>query len=443
MKKVNLLYDFLISQIDILCSAENSEIEQYYNGLTLDQALLFDVFFEKLGAHRDALHEFLFKDEVYVEFEDLHVVFSDFVSGFEACPILEFERINFVLCVVRKISGFTSSVADEDVLESLDFFNANLSFESKAFSTNIQDLERNIVWVKLCDQQSLDCLLAMMLDVDLLYMVLSISSRFDFSRKNDVVVCRAANVAQHCQKNILTLLKLHMVSMGEKINKVTSYPAKPVNSSINKFDPALNYAQFVEVVGILGEYVERDDALSKFLSIYHVVENFMFRFPIVKLERSNNGAMFSIRDFKRLYKGVDVNELNALEDLVKTAFQLNHVSGNFGAFVQLKWDAFLVANAADMNAIGGFLTKVQGGMYVSSGGFAKYFASLVYKVRCSIVHNKETEYHISSENYADGCNVVFEQYLLPMLEEFVFLLLSEDNPLVWYRTHSIALWDNA
>ena len=443
MKKINMLYDFLISQIDVLCSEDGIEIERYCAGLTSDQVSLFDDYFEKLGTHRDALYECLNNGEIYTEFYSMHSVFSDFISAFEGCPILELERINFVLCVAKKIAVLTTVVADEEVREGFGFFNADLDFESKAFSSNIQDLDRNIIWLKVCDQSSLDKLLAMIQDVELLYILLSVSSGFDFSGVNDVVVCGAANVAVPFQKNILTLLKLHMVSVGEKINKTTKYSSRPANSSIGKFDPSLNYAQFVEVVGILGEYVERDDALSKFLSIYHVVENFMFRAPIVKLERLNNGAMFSIRDFKRLYKGVDVNELGALEELVRSTFLLGHASGSFGIFAQRSWETFLATNAAQMNSISGFLVKVQGSMYVSGGNFAKYFASVVYRIRCSVVHNKETEYHISSENYTDGCCMVFEGYLLPMLEEFVFLLLCEDNSLVWYQTPSIALWDNA
>ena len=443
MKKINVLYDFLILQIDFLCSEDSTDIERYCADLNDDQVFLFDDYFEKLGAHRDALCDCLNNGEIYTEFHSMHSVFSGFASDFEGCPVLELERINFVLCVAKKIAGLTTAVADEDVQEGFSFFNADLDFESKAFSSNIQDLDRNIIWLKVCNQSSLDKLLAVIEDVELLYMLLLVSSGFDFSEVNDVVVCGVANVAASSQKNILTLLKLHMVSVGEKINKTTKYSLKPANSSIDKFDPSLNYAQFVEVVGILGEYVERDDALSKFLSIYHIVENFMFRAPIVKLERLNNGAMFSIRDFKRLYKGVDVNELGALEDLVKSAFLLDHASGNFGVFVQRSWEVFLAANAAQMNSISGFLIKVQGNMYAAGGNFSKYFSSLVYKIRCSVVHNKETEYHISSENYADGCCMVFEGYLLPMLEEFVFLLLCEDNSLIWYQTPSITLWDNA
>lgn len=443
MKKINALYDFLISQLDVLCSADSIEIEEYCKGLTQEQISLFDGFFERLGVHRDSLVEAVACGEIYSEFDALHSLFKDFSLNFNACPVIELERINFVLCIAKKISGFTSSVADEDVASGLGFFLASLDFASKAFSTNAQVFERNIVWFKICDQCSLDSMLSMVGSVELLYVILMFSSEFDFSHKNDVVICRDVNTSIFFQRNVLTLLRLHLVSVGEKINKVTKYPSRPVNSSVNKFDPSLAYAQFVEVVGILGEYVERDDALSKFLSIYHVVENFMFRAPIVKLERSSNGAMFSIRDFKRLYKGVDINELGALEELVKSAFLLSHLSVTFGDFAVRSWISFRSTNAMQANSIDDFLGRVQGSPSYSVGNFYKYFASLVYKVRCSIVHNKETEYHISSENYAGGCQLIFEGYLLPVLEEFVFLLLCEENSLVWYRAPSIALWDSA
>ncbi|PIB69579.1 hypothetical protein [Pseudomonas sp. 2995-3] len=473
MKKINALYDFLISQLDILCSDNIADIERYYEDLSDNDALLFDAYFEKLSLHRDALcaHRDDANDDghrkVYPGFSELLLEFEDFSSNFQMCPLLEFERIGFVVKVAKKIGDLTTDINDQDVFGGFDFFVSQLGFESKAFCSNVSDLERNVIWFRTCDQESLDALLSKAVNSELLYVILMISSRLDFTRGCDVVVCRADGAVEASQKNVITLLKLYMVSCGEKINKINKYPSRPVNSSVSKFDPSHNYAQFVEVVGILGEYIEREDALSKFLSIYHVVENFMFRAPIVKLERSNNGAMFSIRDFKRLYKGVDVNELGALEYLVRSSFSLIHhvpepvavpavpavpavlavpvavpaAPVSFGQFAKTSWVGFLATNVQQKNLIDDFLAKV--GSSYNGVSFDKFFASLIYRIRCSIVHNKETEYHISSENYFGACCLIFEGYLLPMLEEFVFLLLCEDNSLVWYRSSSIALWDTA
>jgi hypothetical protein len=193
----------------------------------------------------------------------------------------------------------------------------------------------------------------------------------------------------------------------------------------------------------LGEYVDRKDVLAKYLSMYHVIENFMFKSQIVKLERKVVGSMFSIRDFKRLYNVVNVFETKAAENLVRSVFSLLHNGAPFGSFAFSRWRAFLQAENANLAKIQEFLANFippnQAGNV--AGNFFEYFSTLLYQVRNSIVHNKETEFHISSETYSVGCGLVIEKYLLPVLEEFVFLAMAEDNDVVWYRSNSIALWD--
>jgi hypothetical protein len=194
----------------------------------------------------------------------------------------------------------------------------------------------------------------------------------------------------------------------------------------------------------MGEYVERKDVLSKYLSIYHVVESFMFKYPIVKLERSRNGVMFSIRDFKSLYKAVETNESEAVSSLMKVAFDLPFGTSTIGQEIYQRWGVFVTAQVAHVSDIDDFLAKLNVNRASANGqaSFIKFFSGLLYRIRCSVVHNKETEYHISSENYTVGCRLVLEEFYLPALEEIIFLLLSKENDVVWYRSDSIKLWSS-
>jgi hypothetical protein len=80
---------------------------------------------------------------------------------------------------------------------------------------------------------------------------------------------------------------------------------------------------------------------------------------------------------------------------------------------------------------------------VNERDFSNFISKVVYQIRCSIVHNKETEFHISSENYPTGCRLIIEEYVLSMLEELTFFLLSSENNLVWYQSDSIKLWERS
>ncbi|MDT4866005.1 hypothetical protein FQZ97_1008370 [compost metagenome] len=193
----------------------------------------------------------------------------------------------------------------------------------------------------------------------------------------------------------------------------------------------------------MGEYVDRKDVLSKYLSIYHVIENFMFKHPIVKLERARNGAMFSIREFKSLYKAVETNELDAVKSLMKASFPLPFNGSTIGNEVYSLWQAFLNQHTTELVDIDEFLSKLDTSRssITDINSFRSFFSTVLYRIRCSIVHNKETEYHISSENYTNGCRLILENFYLPTMEELIFLLLAKENDVVWYKSDAIALWN--
>ena len=345
----------------------------------------------------------------------------------------------------RILQNETVPLPVSDVDNGFNFFYCDLELDCKAFSTNLPVLHRNMLWVSPGITESLSALASNTVGLDLLYYLISIGSEIDFSLGRSIIICERTCVVDRSvgNANVISLLKLHMVSSGNKITRSNLYAAPPRNSSQENYIPTNSYAQFSDVIHILGEYLDRTDVLAKYLSMYHVIENFMIKSQIVKLERKANGSMFSIRDFRRLNKAVDVSEMDAVEKLVKSVFSLPYAAGNFGDFAFSSWKTFLLAQAASIADINTFLGNLIYNSQVvnSTAQFVKHFSTLVYQIRCSIVHNKETEFHISNETYSFGCGLVMEQYLLPMLEEFVFLAMAEDNDVVWYRSNSIALWN--
>ncbi|MNZ88418.1 hypothetical protein D3C78_1073100 [compost metagenome] len=302
-------------------------------------------------------------------------------------------------------------------------------------------MSNNLAWFNPGSQDSLSALTASQTDVEVWYSLASLCENIDFSQSTEILFGLSSCISE--KENVISLLKIYMLARGEMVTKSIEYLNPPQNSSINSYDPSLNYAQFGEIVQIMGEYVARRDALSKYLSIYHVIENFMFKYPIVKLERSRNGVMFSIRDFKRLYKAVETNELEAVTSLMRAALDLQFGANTIGQEIYQRWSAFIIAQTANINDIDDFLDKmnVKRASLNNQASFCNAFSMLLYRIRCSVVHNKETEYHISSENYTSGCQPVLEEFYLPALEELIFLLLSQENDVVWYKFDSIKLWN--
>lgn len=444
MTKVDALYSFLIEQLTNICDDEQRALHYIELFQEENEVEEFESIVENLLVVKNALVECHQQLEPFDNLPHLEAILEIFEQKFSAYPEFDFKKCLYSIKLAERVFQGAQDIPNEDVIAGFDFFYADLNFECKAFATNLVEESKNIIWFTPGASESLNELLNLSTNPEFWFCLASNVRSIDFSNGQSIVFCHGGCVHEHRKNpNVLSLLKLHMVSAGFKINRSVSYSSPPSNSSLAKYDPLLSYSQFGDVISILGEYVDRQDVLSKYLSIYHVIENFMFKSQIVRLERANQGVMFSIRDFKRLYKSVDIDEQKAVGKLVSAVFDLPYKNGLFGTDALTKWDAFLAAHAADRAEIDSFLAKlISPAMpYTPIGNFRTYFSTLLYQIRCSIVHNKETEYHISSETYTNGCALVLERFFLPILEEFVFLTMAEDNSIVWYRQDKITLWD--
>lgn len=248
-------------------------------------------------------------------------------------------------------------------------------------------------------------------------------------------------------KSILSFIELHYVSLGGEIHNSQVYPHKPtITSSINA-DISKNYHQFSEVLYILSEYNSQKDILDKYLKIYQVIENFMFRYPVCNLVNKLTPAMFSIRDFRRLYKRVEKDEILALDDLIEHVF--NEIDYNsttkFKKFVLDKWTSLDSTKVSEINdALSKLSVSSKKGDYthdkIDNNNIIPFYTKLVYMVRNSIVHNKETEYHLTSNNLLPGIIYILENFLLITTEEIVFNLIMNHNNLVWYKHPELYLF---
>lgn len=417
MKKADAVFSALIAEIRRI--SEEAD-ETYWEALEQNARDNFDAICDELSVLRLELESKHASRSSDVDFSRVKSAFDRFNVAFGSYPDFSYQKLSYQLALAGKICDGVATIPDEDVNSDFGVIPCSLGFSSEAFISNVSPVSSNLAWFNPGKQISLNALTASQADIELWYSLASLYEQIDFSQNTEVLFGLSSCISS--RENVISLLKIYMLAHGEKVTKSIEYLKPPQNSSINSYDPNLNYAQFGEIVQIMGEYVERKDVLSKYLSIYHVVENFMFKYPIVKLERSRNGFMFSIRDFKSLYKAVETNESEAVNSLMKVAFDLPFGADTIGQEIYRRWGAFITAQAVHVNDIDDFLAKmnVNRTSVNSQASFVKFFSGLLYRIRCSVVHNKETEYHISSENYTHGCRLVLEEFYLPALEEVVF-----------------------
>lgn len=239
-------------------------------------------------------------------------------------------------------------------------------------------------------------------------------------------------------------LRLQAVAHGLTIHIPTNARLVPSLSSVATISPIQPIQQFDELILIFSEYNSRNEVLSKFLSIYHVIESFMFKVPLVSLSIASDGKMFSLRDFKRIYKQVDINEGEALKSLIALLWDTRVQGRPFSAMVAdsvrcLQRNRNLVANDANE-----FLSKLcvfsTNGLTQLTGVNPKIYSNLLYSVRNAIVHNGETEHHISHHNLNATVRALIEELLMAPLEALLFTVIGDHTSKVWYRGAALELY---
>ena len=118
------------------------------------------------------------------------------------------------------------------------------------------------------------------------------------------------------QDKIIAALNMQIVLHDKEIHA-------PINSTVSPMlmPFALNvscqkdYHQFSESFFVLSEMNNRKDVLGKYLSVYHLIEGFVDKIPLVHLANKNPGYIFKVRDFKVLYDNVSGDEKTALKKI--------------------------------------------------------------------------------------------------------------------------------
>jgi hypothetical protein len=443
MKKADVLFQPLINSISEICGDQNDILENYYNELDKSTQSILDSLLETLCIEKGILEQCKADLTPYQNYDTLLETIKQLSTNFDDLPRLCTSKINFIIIISKVISQNSTEIQDENISFELHHFDVDYSFNEIAYLTESIDLNKIVIWFSPASIDSINKLVQYTANIECWYALLQSATTINFETAQQLTFySKSHHDAGVSNGNASALLKMHMVSSGLVTVPTIIYTKKPSNSSINNFCPSQSYLQFLDIIGILGEYNNRNDILSKYLSIFHIIENFMYKEPIVGLERTLPGSMFSIRDFKRLYKSIDMDEKKALSNLFKKTFNIPFKGHEFKVFAHDEWNSFLQRNTSEITNIYAFLQSLSINDYnsLNQNNFYDFISRVVYYIRCSVVHNKETEVHISSEKYPQGCKLLFEDYLLSFLEEMIFLLICKENDLVWYSSKSISLW---
>jgi len=215
-----------------------------------------------------------------------------------------------------------------------------------------------------------------------------------------------------------------------------------INSAIKSIlDCTKNFNQYQESAYILSEYNHTNDILLKYLLLYHIIENFMYRRPIAEMANTK----FTIRDFKRLYKSIDKDEIGTLLVFFKKI-------SDEQLFVDITIESYVDSKLNDLRDLG--LLDIKDFVSVLAFDFSnlkysagnnnpdKDFRKFIYQIRNSIVHNKETEFHLTHNSFQEFPELkkLFESFLLPTLENIIYYLIFKNGSIVDYPKNHLLLY---
>lgn len=158
------------------------------------------------------------------------------------------------------------------------------------------------------------------------------------------------------------------------------------------------YEHFLDVYDVLNEVKHSKDVLTSYLKVYQVVEQMAYRMKLNSvIESAADSKCSFVRELESLTDGFKSSERDTVVGSIKELFPnladaLNAEIGT-GKILDDKCRKFIAKR---------FDVAVDGNTEYS----ISRAASLVYSIRNSIVHNKETEYHLMYNNVNDYKEII-------------------------------------
>ena len=440
----------------------NPAQERYYNDLlTEDRKNEFLNLVEQIDIECRAITESRDHQEVHSQFA---TTLSSIQSLGDQFPDYRGHRTKEIQLLIALILKFKESIEglEYDLIQDFDISAFNLVEINRVSHPNFHyydnvDLKNSIILFDFTQiQTSIEYLNAIELPRDL---ILNLISQIGVTENilNEAKYTLVSKKISKSPSMVWATVCLHLVKAGHFFHSPNEYTLEPVVNALRKVKVGLPYQQFADSLIILSEYNYQKDLLDKYLRLYHVMENFMYKYPLTKLERNYQHKVFSIRDFQIMNDKLDKSELLALTELVKiicvgaydggTTFA-DFIHTNFTNLQPLaiaidKIDALLLALKIKNKETDATYAYI----LANPNSIHKIFAQLVYSVRNSLVHNRETELHLNHFTLIehpilnDAVKILIETFLIPTIEEIVFYLIINKNEIVWYKNSTLKLWD--
>lgn len=176
--------------------------------------------------------------------------------------------------------------------------------------------------------------------------------------------------------------------------------------SVLACDVTKNYEQYFDILDVLNELNQAPDILNRFLRLYHTLEYLVYRVYLVNLVSRVGSSRLFVREFISSAESMKKNERESFMKNFDKIFT-SDLAITIEPTLRPVSSAAVIAFLTSKNIVLGF-----------NPNDIRKVAQLIYGLRCCIVHNKESEYHMTISNSDDY------QVLIPLIRKILELFES-------------------
>ena len=225
---------------------------------------------------------------------------------------------------------------------------------------------------------------------------------------------------------------IYLSFLNESNSIFLSHDLKYSTSSLSGnliLDGTKNYEQFFDLYDVINELNQSPDILNRYLHLYHILEYMIYRVYLVDLVNRIGSSKFFVREF--------IISAESMKKTEKASFLKN--------FKEIFTSDLVATITPGLN----FVVSAHVTSFLTSKNIVKSFdttniakvAELIYGLRCCIVHNKESEYHLTISNHEDYSIIVpLIRKLLEIFELLVIKKISVNHTTVNYPQESVNLY---
>lgn len=455
MELKNIIYTNLHRILHNL-TTNGAEFEPFYNALDNDdkKADLFNLA-EEIDSELKEVQKSKLDGVIHIDFTDLLGHLQRFSTSFSNFPA---NRVSEAIVLIYFINLLNESIDDEVSLEE-DYTVSQFALtklEKEIYQRNyayhdMSTLKNSMVLLDFSDTSRIAKYFAQnSIPKELIIQLLAnIGVEQNPLELKQYVL--ANNEFADKPNQTRSALCIHIVKSGKIIHTPYDYVSDPIVNPGRIINQEIKYQQFDDSVLILSEYNNQNDILDKYLRIYHLIENFMYKFPLATLEKKYAGTVFSIRDFQRMHDVVSNNEITALKKLFIAICDEDYsTTQKFSNFIFKNWKSVhptIINDKVKIDSLLSYLRIENNFDSIDETQIPSFISKLVYAYRNSLVHNRETEFHLTHDSLMNHpqientAQLVLEKFIIPIIEEIVYYLIIEKNDLIWFTNPTIKLFD--